>query len=132
MCWLDSRSFIDAIAIGHLSPWPVVLSSAFIGFQVGTKEGTILLGEPLIKRIKNKVMIDNYINGVLSCIPGAILAVVIPMTGKVIVGKDIFQTCIYSLIFFISLILSFKQSIKPYKLVAISIAIGMAIKILFL
>lgn len=45
-------------------------------------------------------MIDNYINGVLSGIPGAILAVVIPMTGKVIVGKDIFQTCIYSLLFF--------------------------------
>ena len=85
-----------------------------------------------IKRIKNKVMIDNYINGVLSGIPGAILAAVIPMTGKVIVGNDIFQTCIYSLIFFISLILSFKQSIKPYKLVAISIALGMAIQILFL
>lgn len=154
MGWLDSRSFIDAIAIGQLSPGPVVLSSAFIGFQAGAKEGTILLGtffslistfaiflpsfifillgEPLIKRIKNKVMIDNYINGVLSGIPGAILAVVIPMTGKVIVGKDIFQTCIYSLIFFISLILSFKQSIKPYKLVAISIALGMAIQILFL
>jgi chromate transporter len=40
--WLSQRQFVDAVAIGLLTPGPVVISAAFIGYLVGGLAGALV------------------------------------------------------------------------------------------
>jgi chromate transporter len=37
--WLDNRTFLDAVAIGMISPGPVVITATFVGYMVGASSG---------------------------------------------------------------------------------------------
>ena len=39
--WLNSAHFLDGVAIGQISPGPVVLTSAFVGYQAAWQEGGV-------------------------------------------------------------------------------------------
>jgi chromate transporter len=40
--WLTPRAFADAMALGQITPGPVVISSAFVGYSVAGLSGAIL------------------------------------------------------------------------------------------
>src|SRR6266511_5435222 len=40
--WLDQRQFLDAVAMGLLTPGPVVISATFIGYFVGGLTGAVV------------------------------------------------------------------------------------------
>jgi chromate transporter len=40
--WLDQRKFLDAVAMGLLTPGPVVISATFIGYLVGGLAGALI------------------------------------------------------------------------------------------
>jgi len=84
--WLSEREFLDAIAVAMLTPGPVVITAAFIGFLVAGLAGAgaatvgvflpayllsvILL--PLFDRFARRPLVLGFVHGVTSAAAGAI------------------------------------------------------------
>lgn len=91
MHWLDLTAFRDGIAMGQITPGPVFITAAFIGYKVqgviGALVATIAIFTPSLvaitllgrahARIKNLKMVKAAIRGILSGFIGLLLFVVL-------------------------------------------------------
>jgi chromate transporter len=89
--WLDSRTFMDGIALGQVTPGPVVITATFVGYQVagaaGAVVGTIgiftpsllmvLVTAPYFDRLQHSLWFRQAIRGVLASFVGLLVAVAI-------------------------------------------------------
>ncbi|NEQ46134.1 MAG: chromate efflux transporter [Leptolyngbya sp. SIOISBB] len=100
--WLTRSEFINGIAIGQLSPGPVVLTSAFVGFKVAGVLGAlvatvgiftpsflfIMAGAPVLLRIRQNPWIQAFLQAVRPGVLGAIAAASIPLMQTAIFGQS--------------------------------------------
>ena len=84
--WLTERQFLDAIAVAMLTPGPVVITAAFIGFLVagvpGAFAGTVgvflpafllaVILLPVLDRFASHPLVMGFVRGVTSAAAGAI------------------------------------------------------------
>jgi len=89
--WLDSRTFMDGIALGQVTPGPIVITATFVGYQVagvlGALVGTIgiftpsflmvLVTVPYFDRLQHSLWFRRAIRGVLASFVGLLVAVAI-------------------------------------------------------
>jgi chromate transporter len=89
--WVTAKVFIDGIAVGQVTPGPIVLTATFVGYVylglVGALVGTIAiflpsfavlaLVEPYFERIKRNSHFNRAIGGILLSFVGLLLAVAI-------------------------------------------------------
>ena len=86
--WLSHREFIDAIALGQVTPGPIIISSVFIGYKVAGLLGatlaivainlpsflmTIAAGHQL-RRLRQSARLRAFLKGVSPAVVGMILA----------------------------------------------------------
>jgi chromate transporter len=85
--WLDERAFLIAVAIGMISPGPVVITATFVGFLVagfwGATAATIgiflpsfilvLVAAPLLARHRGNRRVQGFIKGAYGAAIGTIL-----------------------------------------------------------
>lgn len=147
--WLTSAQFLDGVAIGQVSPGPVVLTSAFIGYQAGWTQGGaamalagglmataaivlpsflfILIGTPVLQRLRHKPKVKTFISGLLAGVPGAVAAAGLVLTatalqtGHIAVQLPLFTT---------SLWLSCRGQAKPVQLISAAMLLGVGIELL--
>lgn len=84
--WLDDRTFVDAVAIGMISPGPVVITATFVGYAVdgfaGALASTIgiflpsivltVLATPLLLRHGNHPRVAGFVRGVTVAVVGVL------------------------------------------------------------
>ena len=89
--WLDSRTFMDGIALGQVTPGPIVITATFVGYQVvgvlGALAGTIgiftpsflmvLVTVPYFVRLQHSLWFRRALRGVLASFVGLLVAVAI-------------------------------------------------------
>jgi chromate transporter len=89
--WLTDAQFVDAVAVAMVTPGPVVITTAFIGFLVAGLPGAALAGiatflpaylltvlpAPYFKRYGQRPDIAAFVDGVTAAATGAILGAVV-------------------------------------------------------
>ena len=84
--WLNDRQFLDAVAVAMITPGPVVITVAFIGYLVGGPLGMtvaalgvflpvylfVVLPAPYFRRHRSQPVIKAFVEGVSAAATGAI------------------------------------------------------------
>jgi chromate transporter len=97
--WLDERQFLIAVAIGMISPGPVVITATFVGYLVagfwGSLASTIgiflpsfllvLIAAPLLARYRLNPNVQGFVKGAYAAAIGTILGACF-LLGKIAIG----------------------------------------------
>jgi chromate transporter len=84
--WLTERQFVDAVAVAMITPGPVVITAAFIGYLVAGFVGAtlaalavfappyviVILGAPYYRRFAQNRQVKAFVQGVTAAAVGAI------------------------------------------------------------
>ncbi|WP_025781850.1 chromate efflux transporter [Candidatus Synechococcus spongiarum] len=151
MGWLSGPQFLEGVAIGQVSPGPVALTSAFVGYQVGWAAGGgpttamagalvataavflpsvlfVLVGTPLLQRIRRRPGVQRFLAGVLAGVPGAVAAAAVPLTRTSLQGEELFISPALLALFCAALMLN--RWLKPSQLVLLGLGLGLAASLL--
>lgn len=107
--WLTERQFLDAVAVAMITPGPVVITVAFIGYLIAGAPGMIvaacgvflpvylfvIVPAPYFRRHRSQPFVKDFVSGVTAAATGAIAgatyvlglrAIVDPVTAALAVG----------------------------------------------
>jgi len=85
--WLDDRTFLDAVAVGMISPGPVVITATFVGYLLAGVRGAtaatagifsppvlfVILATPLLLRHRSNPRLRGFIRGVSTAVVGVLV-----------------------------------------------------------
>jgi chromate transporter len=97
--WLDERQFLIAVAIGMISPGPVVITATFVGYLVAGFWGSlvstigiflpsfllVLVAAPILARHRGNTNVQGFIKGAYAAAIGTILGACI-LLGRIAIG----------------------------------------------
>jgi chromate transporter len=97
--WLDEQQFLVAVAIGMISPGPVVITATFVGYLVAGFWGAavstvgiflpsfllILIVAPILARHRNNANVNGFVKGAYAAAIGTILGAAV-LLGKIAIG----------------------------------------------
>jgi chromate transporter len=97
--WLNEHQFLDAVAVAMITPGPVVITVAFIGFLVGGLAGAIMASigiflpvylftivpAPWFKRHRDNPQLRAFVDGATAAATGAITGAVIVLGARAII-----------------------------------------------
>jgi len=131
--WLDQRQFLIAVAIGMISPGPVVITATFVGYLVagfwGSLASTIgiflpsfllvLIAAPLLARHRGNPNVQGFVKGAYAAAIGTILGACI-LLGRIAIGD-----WLTALIGIVSLAILFRWKVSNPLLIAATGIIGL-------
>ncbi len=97
--WLDERQFLVAVAIGMLSPGPVVITATFVGYLVAGFWGSlvstvgiflpsfllVLIVAPILVRHRENAYVRGFVKGAYAAAIGTILGATL-LLGRIAIG----------------------------------------------
>jgi len=142
MQWLNERDFLVAVAMGMISPGPVVITATFVGFLVaarlsgslldgfwGSLTSTVgiflpsfllvLIAAPILVRYRTNMNVQGFIKGAFAAAIGTILGACV-LLGKIAIGD-----WLTALVAAGSLVVLFRWKVSNPVLVAITAIIGL-------
>ena len=131
--WLDERQFLVAVAIGMISPGPVVITATFVGYLVAGFWGSmvatvgiflpsfllVLIVAPILVRHRANPNVQGFVKGAYAAAIGTILGASI-LLGKIAIGD-----WLTALVALASLGVLFRWKVSNPALVAATALIGL-------
>jgi chromate transporter len=85
--WLSNQAFLDAVAIGIVSPGPVVITATFVGYLTHHLSGAavatagifapslifVLAGTPILRRYRRNGRVQGFIRGITVAVVGVLV-----------------------------------------------------------
>jgi chromate transporter len=131
--WLNEREFLVAVAIGVISPGPVVITATFVGFLVAGFLGAtvatvgiflpsflfVLIAAPILIRHRTNPDVRGFVKGAYAAAIGTILGACI-LLGRIAIGDWLTAT-----IALVSLLALFRWKLNNPLLIAVTAIIGL-------
>ncbi len=131
--WLDERQFLVAVAMGMISPGPVVITATFVGYLVAGFWGSvvstvgiflpsflmILVVAPILTRHRTNPNVKGFVRGAYAAAIGTILGASI-LLGKIAIGD-----WLTALVALLSLVVLVRWKISNPVLVVVTAVIGL-------
>ena len=140
--WLSEREFLVAVAMGMISPGPVVITATFVGYLVAARLGgslldglwgslvstigiflpsflLVLIAAPILVRYRTNPNVQGFIKGAYAAAIGTILGACV-LLGRIAVGD-----WLTALVTLASLVVLFRWKVSNPLLVAATAIIGL-------
>jgi chromate transporter len=135
--WLDHQQFLDAVAVAMITPGPVVITTAFIGYLVAGLAGASVAAlatflpcylltvgpAPYFRRFSKNTSLKAFVDGVTAAATGAIAGAAFVLGRRAI--YDAVTLAIFAVT--LALLLRFKKVQEPLVIVAAGL-VGLVIK----
>ncbi|MBO0756975.1 MAG: chromate efflux transporter [Bradyrhizobiaceae bacterium] len=131
--WLDERQFLIAVAVGMISPGPVVITATFVGYLVAGFWGSlvstigiffpsfifVLVAAPILVRHGQNSNVQGFVRGAYGAAIGTILGACI-LLGRIAIGD-----WLTVLIGALSLAVLFRWKVSNPLLIAVTAGVGL-------
>jgi chromate transporter len=135
--WLNERQFLDAVAVAMITPGPVVITVAFIGYLVAGPLGAtsaalgvflpcyllVILPAPYFKRFAGNPRLRSFVDGVTAAATGAIAGAAFVLGKRAIIDLPTLGIALAALL----ALLRFKKMPEPIVILAAG-AVGMFLR----
>ena len=130
---MDPGAIVIAVAIGMISPGPVVITATFVGFLVGGFWGSlvstvgiflpsfilVLIAAPILARHRANPNLQGFVKGAYAAAIGTILG------ASVLLGRIAIGDWLTALVALVSLVVLFRWKVSNPLLVAVAAVIGL-------
>lgn len=135
--WLNEKQFVDSVAVAMVSPGPVVITVAFIGYLVAGFPGACVASlatflpcyiftvafAPSFKKIAKNASIKAFVDGITAVVIGALLGAVVIIAMRAITDIQTALIAICSM-----LILIYIKKVKEPYLILLAAIVGLLIR----
>lgn len=126
--WLNDQQFLDAVAVAMITPGPVVITVAFIGYLVSGYAGAVvaalatflpcylltILPAPYFRRFAQNRSLKAFVDGVTAAATGAIAGAAVVLGKRALFDVPTILICLVTL----GVIIRFKKAPEPLVILA--------------
>jgi len=134
--WLTDQQFLDAVAVAMITPGPVVITVAFIGYLVAGGAGAVVaalgtfvpcylftvIPAPYFRSVAKNAQVKNFVDGVTAAATGAIAGAAFVLARRALIDGPTLLVALVTL----AALVRFKKLLEPI-VILVAGAVGMVL-----